>query len=286
MSGAIKTVAEKLRDYAEGNPGFCGEFRKLTMGIRGCEELTCTECRQQMLHALADMIEAEQAELRKQSGVDVDALLKLADEFEEKADNISSNNSIGFLTSCDKVYSWASAIRDALKNAKPQLPEGIVWPRFSDGELVKLGDRFVGYHAKSDREHEDTVSSVHFKKSGFKINGTVNRHTYDYGEPVKRPEPEVLDADGAPIKVGDTVWHEADGSELTVVGFRDEKEDGEVMVNVEGKWFCVRQFSLTHRKPDSWEIVATELVTAIEKNPDGLELDPYIERFRKLMGGE
>ena len=50
---------------------------------------------------------------------------------------------------CDKLdcgdanhRSIAEQIRKAMKGVKPQLPEGIEWPRFEDGELVKFGDEF------------------------------------------------------------------------------------------------------------------------------------------------
>ena len=69
----------------------------------------------------------------------------------------------------------------------------------------------------------------------------------------------VLDADGVPIKKGDTVWHE-DGTELRVAGFK-HWEDGEAIVAVnyvDGPtvWSEVRSLSLTHTKPepvDTWQ---------------------------------
>ena len=99
--------------------------------------------------------------------------------------------------------------------------------------------------------------------------------------------------------MGDTVWHEVDGGELIVVGFRDEMEDGEVMIDVEGEWSCVRQFSVTHRKPDTQEAIdadcALQPVEYCEKH--GIEVENkykrgqvkcahLLERQRKLMGGE
>lgn len=79
----------------------------------------------------------------------------------------------------------------------------------------------------------------------------------------RRPVP---DADGVPIKVGDTVWHE-DGTELKVLGFGDE-EDGETLVYVEyvsgpTRWASTRSLSLTHTKPepvDTWERVEEDVM--------------------------
>lgn len=85
---------------------------------------------------------------------------------------------------------WMALCADAGK----MLPEGVEWPRFEDDELVRFGDRYHGRIFDSQQMHDDTVSSIHFKQSGFTINGNTNRHVYAYGEPVKRPEPEALDA--------------------------------------------------------------------------------------------
>lgn len=67
----------------------------------------------------------------------------------------------------------------------------------------------------------------------------------------------VLASDGKPLREGETVWHEEDGTQLRVTGFGDE-EDGETIVKVErisGKtdWSECRSLSLNHEQPDSWE---------------------------------
>lgn len=166
-----------------------------------------------------------------------------------------------------------------------ELPEGVIWPRFKDGQPVNFGDEFVNQDGVTEK-----VTGFFFYEDKVFVNPSDR---YSYGETVKRPEPEVLDADGVPIKVGDTVWHEADGSELTVVGFRDEKEDGEVMVDVEGKWFCVRQFSLTHRKPDTQEAINHDAALLVSESFFDQRRDEFedrvfdlLKRQRKLMGGE
>ena len=73
----------------------------------------------------------------------------------------------------------------------------------------------------------------------------------------EEPPGPVLDRDGVPIEVGDTVWHEVDGTELRVIGFQHE-EDGERIVTVERvrgpiDWDGCRCLSLSHQRPDSWE---------------------------------
>ncbi|MFR4568906.1 MAG: hypothetical protein ACLT5H_02130 [Collinsella stercoris] len=128
-----------------------------------------------------------------------------------------------------------------------------MWPRYEDGEPVWFGDGAavnVGNIAIEAIEFTDGCAYVKDGACGdYNTLVQVFKH-------VKRPAPEVLDADGVPIKVGDTVWHE-DGSELHVIGFGDV-QDGETMLVVEYaagpiKWGEVRCLSVTHTRPDSWE---------------------------------
>ena len=115
-----------------------------------------------------------------------------------------------------------------------------MWPRFEDGEPVMLGDMFRPY-----REKEEKVASVEIDCDGSFF---VNLAPYDPDEPVERVAPEVLDADGVEIKVGDTVWHE-DGSEWLV----EEMNRYGVRCFDGGKRRTFNPKYLTHTRPDSWE---------------------------------
>ena len=85
---------------------------------------------------------------------------------------------------------------------KRLMPEGMEWPRFEDGEPVRVGDKFA--------EHggcENVVYSVEINDFLFKIHGFDGADSlYGNGSSVKRPAPKVLDADGVEIRVGDRVW--------------------------------------------------------------------------------
>lgn len=291
MSGTTKTVAERLRDYAEGCPGFCGEFRKLTMGVRGCEDLTCTECRQQMLHALADAIEAEQAELRKQSGVDVNALKFCADHLDKiEHGDIADTIRAAFEGETYELFKQA-----------PQLPEGIEWPRFEDGELVKFGHHIaqrLENPKDQTRELNGGVRSFTFAVDCLSVSDGKEELCFLYGEPVERPEPEVLDADGVPIKVGDTVWYISGGNAKTVKRIVDG------FVEVEESIARLFPEQLTHHKPDTHGDIEDDATLPPKEycsryhllGADGAYLDDaeaieamckhLIERTRKLMGGE
>lgn len=151
------------------------------------------------------------------------------------------------------------------------LPDGVEWPRFEDGGLVGFGDEV---------EHEGEtwkVTGVGFESPGFDIGlrcgFDIGAMSGDYGERAKRPKPKVLDADGAPINVGDTVYLRSNGRKGEVRGFYEE--DGatwaavsyelggdRMTVNTEGK-------ALTHERPDSWE--------RIEEDAYSLVMSEYLE---------
>lgn len=159
----------------------------------------------------------------------------------------------------DCITKMMTDIADRIE-ADRELPEGIEWPRFEDGELVKVGDD-VEYKGETMRVHLAT-----FDSDGWALwcsrEGIDGRLSGSFGERVKRPAPKVLDADGAPIEVGDTVYLRSNGREGKVVGFYEDKGEtwvGEtwvsvsyelgsdrMTVNTEGK-------ALTHERPDSWE---------------------------------
>lgn len=80
-------------------------------------------------------------------------------------------------------------------------------PLFEDGEPVQWGD------IAKVRDDLGEVHQMLFSDSGcqevvigFEGDSSATHYMCVDGERVKRPDPEVLDADGVPIKVGDTVW--------------------------------------------------------------------------------
>lgn len=147
-----------------------------------------------------------------------------------------------------------TAIADRI-DAERALPADMEWPRFEDGELVKIGDD-VEYKGETMRVYLATLDA-----DGWALwcsrDGIDGRLSGSYGERVKRPAPKVLDADGAPIEVGDTVYLRSNGREGKVVGFYEDKGEtwvsvsyglgsDRMTVNTEGK-------ALSHERPDSWE---------------------------------
>lgn len=154
-----------------------------------------------------------------------------------------------------------------------------MWPRFEDGEPVMIGDEVDGLGGE--------IIEVYIAENAAAIWNNFGHHMHlSLGERVKRPAPEVLDADGVLIKAGDTVWHE-DGSELHVIGFGDA-QDGETMLVVKyaagpTKWGEVRCLSVTHTRPapkvldaDGVEIEAGDTVYGIGRTKHRFEvIDPH-----------
>lgn len=143
------------------------------------------------------------------------------------------------------------AIADRIDSERA-LPEGIEWPRFEDGELVKVGDE-VEFEGEAAKVLDVAFSAVRFSL-GVGTATTSVRVYSDLGELVKRPTPKVIGADGAPIEVGDTVYGDDDPEQLIVDSF-----DGPGCVCVtlakspNGMLYTIEPSRLSHKRPDSWE---------------------------------
>ena len=149
-----------------------------------------------------------------------------------------------------------TAIADRI-DAERALPDGMEWPRFEDGELVKMGDE-VEYKGETMRVYLAT-----FDAAGWALwcsrEGIDSRFSGSYGERVKRPTHKVLDADGVPIEVGDTVWATYNGCKHIVMAVCSDgslhpeilTNDGCMVEYEEGLWDFAKK--VTHEQPDSWE---------------------------------
>lgn len=89
---------------------------------------------------------------------------------------------------------------------KRLMPAGMEWPRFEDGEPVRIEDEVHGDYGL----FANTVEAVEFISTYYGVRTVLvgdclTRHTLDDTH-VKRPAPKALDADGVEISVGDTVY--------------------------------------------------------------------------------
>lgn len=159
-----------------------------------------------------------------------------------------------------------TAIADRI-DAERALPEGVEWPRFEDGELVKIGDE-VEYKGETMRVYLAT-----FDADGWELwcsrDGIDGRLSGSYGERVNRPAPKVLDADGVPIKVGDTVYCDDDPEPWQVdliyagsMGYCTVK-----LKDSAGIYKSADAPRLSHKKPeppDSWILWGEDLDMAVK----------------------
>lgn len=173
-------------------------------------------------------------------------------------------------------------------DAERALPEGVEWPRFEDGEPVKVGDE-VEFEGETMRVHLAT-----FDADGWALwcsrEGIDGRLSGAYGERVKRPAPEVLDADGVPIKVGDTVWATYNGCEHLVMAACSDgsfhpnmvKDDGCMVEYDEGGWDFAK--NVTHERPDSWERIEEDAKLAPRDYLEKRGMNPEkTERIASMM---
>lgn len=129
-----------------------------------------------------------------------------------------------------------------------------MWPRFGDtGECAWFGD------AVAAGVGNITVEAIEFTAQGAYVkdgqDGDWSTSVHAEGR-LKRPAPEVLDADGVRIREGDTVWiipalTDTPDEPHEVIGINSW---GEVLLefHTEGSTGLKGEY-LTHTRPDSWE---------------------------------
>ena len=119
------------------------------------------------------------------------------------------------------------------------MPEGMEWPRFESGEPVRIGD------VVSDVE----VRSVVFRDGGILLSDCTSVPGWgtwrSYKEPINRPAPKVLDADGVEIREGDTVYQM--GCKYRVSHLHGANDYVRIVYENSGRW--VDPKTLTHRAP-------------------------------------
>lgn len=125
-------------------------------------------------------------------------------------------------------------------------------PRFEDGEPVQFGDEF------SDRNNErDSIRCIAVYDDGLymMLGEGGMQECVPPGERVKRPCSEVLDADGVPIEVGDTVYAPEYLNIKCIVLSIEWLADGELVEveNSAGHKFRDTPDMFTHKQPDSLE---------------------------------
>ena len=146
------------------------------------------------------------------------------------------------------ILAMLTAIADRI-DAERALPDGMEWPRFEDGGLVRIGDE-LEFEGKTT-----LVCDATFYADGWALwcdrEDMSGRLYGKYGERVKRPAPKVLDADGVPIKVGDTVYCDGEDEPLRVSHTTDSTKV--TLIDDHASYCTVKPSRLSHERPDSWE---------------------------------
>lgn len=165
----------------------------------------------------------------------------------------------------DCLFKMMTAIADRI-DAERALPDGMEWPRFEDGGLVRIGDE-VEFEGKTMRVCEVALYADSWalwcdcEDMSGRLHGS-------YGERVERPAPKVLDADGVQIKVGDTVYF-VDGDARALAVERIDANGGEPAVDLVYAGQILRCHSvnpekLTHERPDSWRLWGDDLDMSVK----------------------
>lgn len=160
-----------------------------------------------------------------------------------------------------------------------------MWPKFEDGEYVWFGDRVYELCGK--------VYGVCLDDDAISLRTAYLDHMpLDFGERVKRLEPEVLDADGVEIKVGDTVWFRSLSTgdrmrKATVTGFGEHSLDGPLatLKDEAGKTLHIDPKKITHVQPDSWKRLEEDAVD-LDDMPCDFNAKDLIRRAKALAGVE
>ena len=142
---------------------------------------------------------------------------------------------------------------------KRLMPPGMEWLRFGDGERVEFGDAWLDGvgdpHVLHAVEFLDEKAALMGARVIMRGRTYSNDDSIEYnlwpGERVKRPEPEVLGADGLPIKVGDTVYTPA-GTKMTVRNITGDMVSAGIPTSDRAHAHMLARF-LTHTTPDTNE---------------------------------
>ena len=179
----------------------------------------------------------------------------------------------------DCITKMMTVIADRI-DAERALPDGMEWPHFEDGELVKMGDE-VGFEGETMR-----VCEVALDADGWVLwcenDGLDGRLRGSYVERVKHPAPKVLDADGVPIEVGDTVYCNGEDEPLMVSHIVDSTKVA--LVADRGSYFPVNPSRLSHQCPDSWERIEEDAKLAPRDYLEKRGMNPEkTERIASMM---
>ena len=208
---AVKRRWECLSYYADPVPRSCMEKRLARLQRQIDESHAALRRRREIISEL----NRRATDLTRENAERGETIRKLSDRAAKQSDEIRVMRDV-IAETCARlgVEGTGSTVDDAQviwrEIARRLMPDGMCWPVFEDGEPVRIGD-FV-----SDVE----VRSVVFRDGGILLSDCTSVPGWgtwrSYKEPIKRPAPKVLDADGAEIREKRDVWWICEGDERGV----------------------------------------------------------------------
>ena len=126
---------------------------------------------------------------------------------------------------------------------KRLMPAGMEWPKYTDGELVRIG----GCWGEDGCDTSITyIERIIFAEDGVYLDNEYNEAFHRYGERVKRPP--VLASDGEPLEAGQTVYDVEDGKTHHVTEVDAVSKRFRSMEQIDGShWLDPMCF--THQRP-------------------------------------
>lgn len=266
MTEEKQGAIEWLREIAQRK---CNCHEVVRMFGFACGEIPCTECIPRLVGAIAQRVEKERA---LPDGVEWP-------RFEDGTPvGIGDDVSVGgeawkvrcailreeyWALSVERDYDTATVRGDYGERVKRPAPKVFG----ADGAPIEVGD--VVYY--DGEPHPLTVVGITRDGKDALVDANGEESCVEGGRPQDfshdAPKP-VLDADGVPIKVGDTVYFvDGNGRALTVE--RIDANGGEPAVDLvyTGErihWHSANPEKLTHERPDSWRLWGDDLDMAVK----------------------
>ncbi len=219
---------------------------------------------------------------------EVDEMVAVAEGWKAEAAELDALRRVLNAESADEAAAVARALAEEhyelkeLREAGRVMPEGMSWPRYADGEPVRVGDVL---RTRGMMHGEYRVVGV----SACGMASVVAEDVED-DDNIALLDPELMDrapkavgADGREVKVGDTVWLATEWRKmantaevarcslygigaldaLTVMSIGRTSVVGDFAMLAEGCAWCPSSW-LTHERPDSWERLREDAATSIE----------------------
>ena len=165
-----------------------------------------------------------------------------------------------------------------LREAGRIMPEGVSWPRYEDGEPVRMGEPFVAWDGQESKVRfvtlyapgQDAAWSINAGSCHNLFGGRDAEHQM-HGLRIKSQDPKAVGADGREVKPGDTVWlapkhremawsigpshnlnYVSESEEMTVSRVKNGRDCVVAWMEGEENRWCPASW-LTHERHDSWE---------------------------------